>query len=398
MADTIVLFPHCTWETFPYRAMIESAGRGRDVYVVASEAAMAGAPERYRAIAPEALADIPWACTAAIVTHPCWIYEVAGRQPEALVLLLPAELEQGDEAYLHCRDALCASATLVVAGSEPFYFEQWFRRGRVFMQDGIDTAADAIAAAAVSDAVSGKGVASLARLQLLRRCDFREEQLKVLLPSAMQSFFQTVYSYLLGDADKAEQLGKAAFERAIFSGDSGAIPTYFRFLSAVRLLQGRLSEAIDTYGISSVTDHERDAFSELVGLQAAGRDRLASALLYRLNDDFRHAAELLESLVGSSDLDSDARSRATELLVDVYLLSGRPDAALPLLETSPRSVQGRLKRLQLEGKVLALQGERHAAVHAMLQAAMTGMEPLKAIAELAAVDYKAHQLAEGEYA
>ncbi|SDX95451.1 hypothetical protein [Paenibacillus sp. CF384] len=398
MADTLVLFPHCAWGDFPYRPMIESAGRGRAVYVVASAAAMAGAPEGYRAIAPETLADIPWASTAAVVTHPCWIYEIAGRQPEALIMLLPAELEQGDEAYLHCRDALCASASLVVAGSEPFYFEQWFRRDRVFMQDGIDTAADGIAEAAVRDAISGKGVASLAKLQLLRRCDFREEQLKLLLPSAMQTFFQTVYSYLLGDADKAEQLGKAAFERAIFTGDSGAISTYFRFLSAVRLLQGRLSDAIDTYGISAVTDHERDAFSELVELLASGRDKLASALLYRLNDDYRHAAELLLPLVGGAGVDPSVRSRAAELLVEVYMLSGRPDAALPLMEAPPRSVQARLKRLQIEGAVLALQGERHAAVHAMLQAAMTGMEPLKAIAELAAVDYKAHQLAEGEYA
>ncbi len=89
---------------------------------------MDGAPPQLKPVQLDELVTLPWVRTAAVVTHPCWMYEIAGRSPAALITLLPAELEDGDEAYLRCRDALCASAAIVVTGSETFYFEQRFRR------------------------------------------------------------------------------------------------------------------------------------------------------------------------------------------------------------------------------------------------------------------------------
>ncbi|MBO7749056.1 hypothetical protein I8J29_33345, partial [Paenibacillus sp. MWE-103] len=289
----MVVFPHCAWAQFPYGGLIDRLAQGRTVRFVAGAEAMAGAPDRYGALKPEELDALPWARTAAVVTHPCWYYDVAGRKPAALIAAIPPGLEHGDDGFNRCRDFLCAAATLVVAQSEPFYFEQWFKRGGVFLQDGLDTAADLLADAAASDAAAGKSVDALARLQLLRRADFRAETLPALRASAMQYFFQAAYLYLLGKGEEAERWLLDAFHLAILAREEGAVQTYFRFLSAVRLLQGRTDDAIATYGIAAAGDEERAAFAEMLALRDAGQTRLAEALLYRMNDDDRQAAGLL---------------------------------------------------------------------------------------------------------
>ncbi|QHW32458.1 hypothetical protein GZH47_17675 [Paenibacillus rhizovicinus] len=408
--DTVVVFPHCAWETFPYGSLIERLGRGRSVLFVASAEAMAGAPRQYGTITLEALNGLPWERAVAIVTHPSWVYEIAGRKPAALLVLLPAELENGERDYLDCRDELCALATAVVTSSEPFYFEQWFRRGRVFLQDGLDTASDLLADAAAADAAAGKQVDALAALQLRRRVDFREEQLKALRPSAMQFFFQAVYYYLLGEGENAERWALDAFHLAILGAEEAPVATYYRFLSAIRLLQGRADDAIATYGIAAVTEEERAACKEMAVLQAAGESQLAAALLYRANDDFRQAAALLNRVLERYSAPQDAepsatspvldtagalRERARSLLLDVQERSGRPGAVLALLP-SPRNVKERLRRNLLEGRAFALEGRLHDAVCALLQAAMTGLEPLHAIAGIASARAKAKKLEEGE--
>lgn len=195
-----MLFPHCTWSDFPYKPIIEAIGRNRSVYMVTSDVGITGAPAEFRALAWSELTCIPWGSTMAVVTHPCWLFEVCSHAPAVLAVLLPAEFEHGDDAYSRCRDRLCAAATLVVTGSEPFYFEQSFRRGSVFIQDGLDTAADLIALAAVSDAASGLELSSLVSLQLQRRTVCRAQKLKLKPDEPVQLFFQSVYWYLLFDA------------------------------------------------------------------------------------------------------------------------------------------------------------------------------------------------------
>ncbi|NBD26842.1 hypothetical protein [Paenibacillus glycinis] len=443
----MIVFPHCAWDNFQYGSLVERLGRGRSVLFVTGAQAMTGAPREYGTITLQGLNALDWAHTAVVATHPSWAYEIAGRKPAALIALTPAELENGDESHSRCRDALCASATLVVASSEPFYFEQWFRRGGVFLQDGLDTASDLLVDAAVSDAVAGKSVDALARLQLQRRMDFRAEQLRALRPSAMQYFFQAVYGYLLGKGEEAERWALDAFHLAILTAEEGAVQTYFRFLSAVRLLRERPDDAIATYGISIATDEERSAFEEMSALRAAGETHLAAALLYRMNDDLRQASALLKTMLeeatagaepaasppgteltrkelddgasmaetpvrapATSDSESvpharplgrlpngpAAAARATGLLIESHERSGRPGAALALLEP-PRTVKERLRRNLLEGRAWVMEGRRHDAVRALLQAAMTGLEPLHVIAEIASVDAKAKRMAEGDF-
>ncbi|QHT63565.1 hypothetical protein GXP70_28820 [Paenibacillus lycopersici] len=442
--DTVVIFPHCAWEAFPYGSLIERIGRGRSVRFVANAGALAGAPQHYGAIALDALDEWPWERTAVIVTHPCWLYEIAGRGPAALIALLPAEHENGGPGYTSCRDALCAMATMVATASETFYFEQWFRRGNVFLQDGLDTASDLLADAAASDAVAGKPIEALAKLQLRRRTDFRAEQLQALRPSAMQFFFQAVYHYLLGEGEQAERWTLDAFHLAVLNGEEGPVATYYRFLSVIRLLQGRAEDAIATYGISAATEEERAAYTEMRDRWTEGETDMAASLLYRANDDWRQAARLLERVLqkhasaseaddaprapagadaapasGSETVGSpsplagsrlaapamNARSgasvsavheRARALLLEAYERSARPGAALALLPP-PLTVKERLRRHLLEGRALALEGRLHDAVRALLQAAMTGTEPLTAIAELASMRAKAKRLAEGEF-
>ncbi|MBM7566603.1 hypothetical protein [Paenibacillus sacheonensis] len=395
MTDTVIVFPHCAWEAFPYGGFIERLGRGRSVRFVASTEAMAGAPPQYGAMTLDDLDAVPWQRTIVIATHPSWVYEIAGRSPAALLVLLPSELEQGEADYLVCRDALCAAATVVVTGSETYYFEQWFRRGRVFLQDGLDTASDLLADAAASDAAAGKSVDALAKLQLQRRADFRAEQLRGLRPSAMQFFFQSVYHYLLGQGEEAERWALDAFHLAILSAEEGAVQTYFRFLSVIRLQQGRANDAFATYGISAASDEERGAYGEMLELQASGEAALAAGLLYRMNEDFRQTAGLLNAAPAQLP-DGPLRERAVSLLVEAHERSSRPGAALALLPP-PRTVKERLRRNLLEGRAYALEGRRHDAVRALLQAAMTGLEPLHAIADIAAALARAKKLAEGEY-
>lgn len=446
--DTVVVFPHRAWESLPHRGLIERLGSKRTVYIVTDEKALDGAPPQFATLALDALDELNWEQIVAVVSHPDWLYEAAGRHPAALIALVPAELEHGERDYVDRRDELCALATIVIAGSEPFYFEQWFRRGAVFLADGLDTAADLLADAAACDVAASKSAEAIARLQLRRRVDFRAEQLKQLRPSAMQYFFQAVYHYLLGEAEAAEKWTLDAFHLAAMSGEADALRMYYRFLSAVRLLQGREQDAIATFSVSAVSDEDRAADHELSVLHAAGEKQLAAALLYRLNDDYRRAGELLVGLAGdggagstgqgkrslsaesgllsgkAGDANADsaeqrgrsllferdllgrnvndanagsAEQRARSLLAEVRLRSGKPGEALALLD-SPRTVADRLERQLLAGRAFALAGLRHEAVATILQAAMIDIAPLTAIADIARADNAARQLAKGGFA
>lgn len=393
-AQPIVVFPPGGWRGIPpgLRSWLEEFARKRKLLAVADDA-----PSTVERLSFEQLDMVEWGSASAIVMHPAWVHIALPLKPRCLVAMLPGPEQAEEELWTKCRSWLCAYASLVVAGSEAFYLEQSFRRGSVFLMDGLDETSDLFAKQAVEWHIDGFESETLIRLQQRHRANWRHELLQKQEQEAGASangyadglFFHSVYRYLTGEAEYARKLLLASFEQMLLEGREHTLQNVYRFLSAIELEQGRLQDAVRTYGYTAYGETEWRYADQLSEWLACGKRELAKAQLYRLNDDYRKAAALLEPLAE----DPEART----LLIAVRMQMGRLDRALALAEAGEyRQTAGDRRQWQhLKGTVLLLEGRRHEAIRSFLQAGENRQEELNAMIDLAVMDGAARELTRG---
>jgi hypothetical protein len=273
--------------------------------------------------------------------------------------------------------------------------EQAFCAEHVFLLDGRDEVCDLLARQAFSWTLSGFSPKPLIRLQ--QRC-MAERYSKLLLAGAEKQeanrlqalFFHAVFRYLIYDLDRAKESLLASFELAVLEGKGDALSTYYRFLSAIELKQGLTSQAVQTYSFTAVTEEERLTVDLLDDWLHAGKDGLAEALLYRLNDDFKQALEKLEQM----ELEhTELEPMALRLVIESNIQTGRLKKALGRISPEQlRTEDERQQYLLLRGTSSLLEGKRYEAIHAFLEAAESRAEALGNIAEIAALDAAVQEL------
>lgn len=392
-AEPIVVFPSGGWHGIPpgQRSWLEEFARKRRLLAVADDA-----PAPIEQLSLEQLSSVEWTSASAIVMHPAWVHIAVPLKPRCLIAMLPPP-EQAEEAlWTKCRTWLCAYATLVVTGSEAFYLEQSFRRGSVFLMDGLDETSDLFARQAAEWHIDGFESDTLIRLQQRHRANWRNELLQKQEHAADAAangyadglFYHSVYRYLIGEAEYSRKLLLISFEQMLLEGRGNTLQNVYRFLSAIELELGHLQDAVRTYGYTAGGDAEWRYAEQLTKWLAGGKRELVKAQLYRLNDNYRKAAALLEPVAD----DPEART----LLIEIYIQMGRLHSALTLGEAEHRQSAGDRRQWQhLQGTALLLEGKRHEAIHCFLSAGENRQEDLNGMIELAVMDEVARELTRG---
>lgn len=393
--SSFVIFPDGGWNNLPapFQRLFEELGKKHLVYIVSAEPVSSQAAVAIQTLSLEQLKTFGWGEAAAVVLHPCWIQAAMAAGPKQLIAM-PDSPQQGEPAlWTKCRKWLCAHADLIITDAEPYYLEQAFCMEHVFLLDGRDEVTDLLARQAFGWILSGFSPKPLVRLQQRCLAEWHSKQLSgdsknTLGDKLTLYFFHAVYRYLVYDLERAREAVLAAFELAVLEGKADALSTYYRFLSAIEVKQGLTRQAVQTYTFSAVTEEERRTVDFLDEWLKEGKDRLAGALLYRLNDDFKQALERLELL--------KVNPMAQRLAIECCIQTGRLKEALGrTTKEQLRQGDDEQQYLLLRGTSALLAGQRHEAIHRFLEAAEHRIEALGNIAEIAALDAAVQELFRG---
>lgn len=394
----VVIFPHCSWEQFPYQKLAAVLGTVRPVYYVTGSApepaSRPEAPQPVTADDVPAIFDRP---ALAVVTHPYWVRTVAALRPHRLVVMLPQQT-MDEETFLwqKCWAQLSAIADLVCTESEMRYLELSLRTGAALLLTGEDPSASATVTIGagqvplrdyevlflrcIGDLANEQpgGAAQTAAVQWVLREDYYSLLRQQAGPHETVSFLLAVYEYLLGRPAAKPHLIEAFRQAAVTEGYGSSLTTHYRFLSAVHAQNDELEEAIHVYGITAVTEEERRRYEQLCRWMEQDRPELAKADVFRLNDDCRSA---LAALAGVFD------TEARRLRLRICLDAGLMEAALECLTPEERLGPGDAKDHKLlTGTVMSMRGRRHEAIRLFLEVALREEEALAHIVEIEALE------------
>ncbi len=388
-AASIVIFPAGGWNSFSeiYDRLFRQFAQQYKLFLV-SDVQVADAPAALTVISLLQAKELDWSSSAAAVLHPCWVQTVLAAGPSKLIALL--DPPQADEPPLwgKCRAWLSGHADIMVTGIETYYLELAFRSELVFLLDNRDELNELLVRQAIGWMLEGFDPAALERLQHRclaegwnKRLQSKQEDSDALRLQGL--FFHAVYRYFIGDLDTAADQTLAAFEQAVLESNKDALVLYYRFLSAIELKRGWTRQAVQSYSFSAVTEQEKGFVERMDRLLGEGRDGLAAAWLYRLNDDYRLSLRQLAQLPPGEE--------AIRMAVELETERGNIRLAHALLQNVDRS-QYRM----LDGTAAMLAGRRHEAIHAFLEAAEEREEALNNIVEMALLDTAAERLAQAD--
>jgi hypothetical protein len=388
-AASIVIFPGGGWSSLGevYDRLFQQFADQYKLYLV-SEVPIAGIPPNLMTITLQQAKELDWSLTAAAVLHPCWVQAALAVKPFKVIALLDAPQPDEPPLWGKCRTWLAGHADLIVTATETYYLELAFRSGLIFLLDNRDDINELLVKQGVGWMLEGFDPAALVRLQQRCLAEGWSKRLQAdgdgLGEHRLQGlFFHAVYRYLIDDLKAATEETLAAFELAVLEGNEGALALYYRFLSATELKRGWTRQAVQTYSFSAVTAQEKSHVERIDQMLGEGRDGLAAALLFQLNDDYRLALRQLEQL--------PACAEAVRMTVEIETERGNVSRAAALLEGLNRR-----EYPLLFGTAAMLAGNRHEAIHAFLEAAEEREEALGNIVEMALLDEAAQLLAQAE--
>lgn len=342
--------------------------------------------------------------TVALVFHPYWIEVVNRFAPRSVVSFIePCPQDSDPELWEKLWNLLGAKSALVCTSSERIYLEQCFRRDSVvlltseerkpfdvcqikgetlFLRDFEMFFRDAM-----ERVLHNRSVEDLARKQWhLRKNYYRSLMDKVNMQATVR-FLLSVYQYLLGEKDARDSLLQS-FEHSLLAGNQESLTTHYRFLSAIEAQAGDLERAVDTYGITALLPNEKQTYHSLLSLLQQEKQDFVRAELFRLNEDYKSAASILRT---------NSSNETRRMLIQVYLHMGQMDQAVRLIQTSDLvSLEDRKNYFLLEGTVRSMYGDRHAAIHHFLKAAVYDYDAIAHVLELKALDDGLASLVKGE--
>ena len=338
--------------------------------------------------------------TVALVFHPYWIQAVNRFAPRSVVSFIePCPPDADRELWEKLWNLLAAKSALVCTSSERIYLEQCFRRDSAilltseehkpfdvcqikgktwFLRDYEMFFRDAM-----ERVLRNRSIEDLARKQWHLRKKYYQSLTDKVNMQATVLFLLSVYQYLLGEKAARDSLLQS-FEYSLLAGNQDSLQTHYRFLSAIELQAGDLEQAVNTYGITALAANEKQTYRSLLTLLQQGKHELAKAELFRSNEDFRSAVSILHTHLPTHTPSSDEARRK---LIQSYLHMGQMEQALRLIQTSDLiSLEDRKNFFLLKGTVCFMNGDRHAAIHHFLKAAVYDYDAIAHVLELKALD------------
>lgn len=357
---------------------------------------------------PSALDSLDPQETVALVFHPYWIQVVNRFAPRSVVSFMePCPQDADPELWEKLWNLFGAKSALVCTPSEKIYLEQCFRRDSVILltseeQKPFDVCQikgktlflrdyEMFFRDAMERVLHNRSIEDLTKKQWHLRKKYYQSLTDKVNMQATVLFLLSVYQYLLGEKDARDSLLQS-FEHSLLAGNQDSLQTHYRFLSAIELQAGELERAVNTYGITALTANEKQTYRSLLSLLQQEKQDMAKAALFRLNEDYRSAVSILHT-----HLHTHSSNEARRMLIQSHLHMGQMEQALRLIQTSDLvSLEDRKNYFLLEGTVRSMNGDRHAAIHHFLKAAVYDYDAIAHVLELKALDDGLASLVKGE--
>lgn len=244
-----------------------------------------------------------------VVTQPLWARALI--QSSAHIIVVMTDEWPTDVSSQLCTRLLFGAAEVIVTTSERTYLEQCFRRDGVFLWQGDDRTShgvlvsggeisflndyEALVQSALQRLAVGADFGRLSEDQWQQRIEYYQRLLMNFGDTHETiRFLIASYKYLLHQRDAADDLLQS-FQQMVVNGGTDCLRGQYRFLSAMQIQNGRVEEAIQTYGITAIHGQEQESYYQLLNLYNAGEERVVVAELYHLNDDLKSARSQLEN-------------------------------------------------------------------------------------------------------
>lgn len=398
-----VCFGHTSRDVFPYDKLLRLLPDGGELlYII--DFHHADDSRNVGAVHSTLLDDLDANQTVAFVTHPYWVQEVIRFSPKYTVAIItPPPTQEGSILWEKCWSFLSARATIVCTESEKVYLEQCFRRNAVFLISGEDLSSydlckwkgetlflrdyEVLFRDAIGRMIRDHSLEDLVERQWSIRRTYYQKLMEQVGVHETVHFLLAVYSYLLQEEDAPTYLLQS-FEQSLLAGNKACLKTHYRFLSAMEAKAGNLPRAVTIYGNTALLPDEKKHYLSLLALLEQGEENLVKAEIFRLNEDYKSAVEVL--IRSFSD-------RARRTLFQVYLQAGNMENALQTIKPSDLASASDFQNYTLlAGTVRAMFGERHEAIHLFLKAATYDHEAIQYILELSNLDEALDKLKGGD--
>lgn len=360
-----IFFPHVPWCDFPYRHLADLLKSSGKVFAAYPELP-AEADGNVRLISIAQAAEMPPEESVLLISQ-IFIPTVMNihKFRAVVALLLEAPQDVNPELWNKYSKLLAASSELIVTDSESAYTDLLFKYDPVLLiaSPQPSLAADQVERdrqtfiEAIGLVINGRSVDFIKRRQWDEQIQHYKWLSQVDEMNELVWYLQSFYYYLLGEGVEAASCLQRSFAACVLTGVKDVLRTRFRFLAAIRALNGETEQALHTYGITCITDEDRTHYDRLCHLFGQGAILIAlSELLIRIGD-MRTSSRLLAKIKDE---------RAESLLRSVAIQVGDVKLALSMsvtsAETGKQQIIDRMTNDKLQGLFHLLQGERRMAM------------------------------------
>lgn len=397
-----VILSHAGWEAFPYKRLLELLPEREEVCFAGAVSEEDERKHRIRSCPISRFASLETDAVTVLVASPYWIQTVLQWKPRRIIALLErCPADEDPRQWEKYNGLLAGCADLIVTASEKIYLEQCLRNVKTILLNGDSPLTYGVAeisenetlllqdyeslfASAARDMLRGSSFQSRVRKQW----EIRERHYRLLNEQIRNhetiSYILASYLYLLNDAS-AGQVLTDSFEQAVLQETADCLHSHYRFFSALEAKNGNLEKAVHIYEITAFSEDERKRVQWLKSRLERGDEPLVKAELFRVNEDYRSAIQLLQEM-------NSAESKP--LLLRNYVQTYRWEEALLLSDSIALSADDRISLEVLSGTVHLVHNRRHLAVRSYLRASMRKWDVLSNIADMLQLDRLASRVKE----
>ncbi|NRD79497.1 hypothetical protein HPT25_19225 [Bacillus sp. BRMEA1] len=333
---------------------------------------------------------------AAIVSHPYWVNIIGRLNPNVVISMIPDSLvHQKDPNIDFYLKALCLKSNLIITESEETFINLSLKYPLVFCcidppysQPIFDSKLSTFSEKdglilEVLHEIKYEGTEGILKIHQMA-VNWRKERINDLKESLEWAphheenlFLLARYLYLNEDWAEAEHYFFQAFSRNIVFNVNSGLKKYYPWITLVQARQGKIKDALNSYGILALTQSQKDLYYKLLSLYAEQQHHFIQAELCRENGDIRYAAYLYENL---------PETLTYEDKYQLYKDCMNHDQALYYLSCLQSEPKIEMEKWMIQGEKEELSGDKYRAIHCYLQAACYDEQVLSRILRIKTVD------------
>ncbi|OXM85069.1 hypothetical protein [Paenibacillus rigui] len=334
----------------------------------------------------------------AIVASPFWITTVLSFRPKKIICWMePCPKGVAAGLWNKYYGLLAASSQLVVTPSERIYMEQCLQRDAVFWIETAPAVTQEEQAhhmeqeQILDQALAAFSCGEPLELWVTKQWEARERYYTglhaVLGPHETISYLLASYQYFLGRPEARDTL-TVSFEQMLLQDFHDCLHSHVRFFSAMEARFGSLEKAVRQFEITAFSAEDRALTAKLYQWLQQGWPELVKAELYRVNEDYRSAIQLLERM--------PEEGQAPLLKLQNYIHVFRWEEALTFIDRSLLPLGYPAAEPILRGTLHLIHNRRRMAITDFLRESMKDWHALSHLDDMAAFEQASLAILTGE--